>query len=81
MIAALRHRRRGAAAVIRAVLLAIVFAFSIGFGIGIWIRCALEKPEGYLASAADSSRAGAAPLPLHVGLTGAVVRDPGEHKE
>lgn len=87
MIAALRQKRRGAAAVLRGIALAVVLAFAIGFGIGIWIRCAMERPEGYLAGPTSTPEVGgsgaraAAPLPLHVGLPGAVVRDTREHKE
>ncbi len=82
MISGLRRKRSGIGAVLRAVSLAIFFAFAVGFGIGLWIRCAMERPEGYLAdNRALPTRSGAAPLPLDVRLAGAPVGDPREHKE
>ncbi len=73
--------RRGIAAVLRAALMALAFAFAIGFGIGTWIRCEMERPTGYLAARPPPSGAAAAALPLDVGLAGAVVGHPREHKE
>lgn len=46
-----RGTRRGVGAVIRGVLLSLLFAFSVGLAIGTWLRCEMEKPIGYLAGA------------------------------
>ncbi len=54
MISGLRRKRGGFGAVLRFVSLAIFLAFGVGFGIGLWIRCAMERPEGYLAEAATA---------------------------
>jgi hypothetical protein len=40
-----------ARAVARTVLLALAVAFGVGFGIGTWLRCAAEKPTGYIGAA------------------------------
>lgn len=43
------RKRSGWARIARGALLAIAFSFALGFGIGMWLRCALEEPESYLA--------------------------------
>ena len=43
---------------LRAVLLALLFAFVIGFGIGTWLRCRMEKPPTYIGAAPAAARAG-----------------------
>jgi hypothetical protein len=40
-----------ARAVARTVLLALAVAFGVGFGIGTWLRCAAERPTGYIGAA------------------------------
>lgn len=72
-----------ARALLRTVLLALAVAFGVGFGVGTWLRCQMERPEGYIgARQAPEPAALAGPaLPLDVGHAGAAVLHPGEHEE
>ena len=78
---------RGIRAVLRGVLLSLLFAFGVGLAIGTWLRCEMEKPTGYLASRdtwplfSSFVALSASPRPLDVGPTRAMVRDARQHKE
>ena len=43
---------------LRAVLLALLFAFVVGFGIGTWLRCRMEKPATFIGATPRIERAG-----------------------
>lgn len=40
-----------ARSLLRTVLLALAVAFGVGFAVGTWLRCAAERPDGYLGAA------------------------------
>jgi hypothetical protein len=45
-----------ARSLLRTVLLALAVAFGVGFAVGTWLRCAAERPDGYLGAAPRQER-------------------------
>jgi len=57
-----------ARSLLRTVLLALALAFGVGFAIGTWLRCAAERPAGYIGAAPASAPEAPGPVKKGAGL-------------